>query len=179
MIVRTASGPWAIPFITDPSIVMSSARLLSALSHREKFVAPVLTTGRPPRRTDPWWTRARSAASPGTLRGAAAPSQGVTMSTIKMHATTTATPEQYIAALTDIGPGRSKIFVNSVDSELKVHRQWPNHADVTEGAGGYWERLAYDWSEPNRVVARTMDSNTWGGASGHTYTFTRNADGTT
>jgi len=101
------------------------------------------------------------------------------MSTIKMHARTTATPEQYIAALTDFGPGRSKIFVNSVDTELKVHRQWPDHADVTEGAGGYWERLAYDWSEPNRVVARTMDSNTWGGASGHTYSFTRNVDGTT
>ena len=101
------------------------------------------------------------------------------MSTIKMHANTTATPEQYIAALTDFGPGRSKIFVNSVDSELKVHRQWPNHADVTEGAGGYWERLSYDWSDPNRVVARTMDSNTWGGRSGHTYSFTRNVDGTT
>ena len=101
------------------------------------------------------------------------------MSTIKMHATTTATPEQYIAALTDFGPGRSTIFVNSVDSELKVHEQSPNRADVTEGAGGYWERLAYDWSTPNRVVARTIDSNTWGGASGHTYTFTRNADGTT
>jgi hypothetical protein len=101
------------------------------------------------------------------------------MSTIKMHATTTATPEQYIAALTDFGPGRSTIFVNSVDSELKVHDQSPNRADVTEGAGGYWERLAYDWSTPNRVVARTIDSNTWGGASGHTYTFTRDADGTT
>ena len=101
------------------------------------------------------------------------------MSTIKMHATTTATAEQYIAALTDFGPGRSKIFVNSVDSELKVHERWANHADVTEGAGGYWERLSYDWSNPNRVVARTTDSNTWGGASGHTYTFTRNVDGTT
>jgi hypothetical protein len=101
------------------------------------------------------------------------------MSTIKMHETTTATPEQYIAALTDFGPGRSKIFVNSVDSELKVHKQWTNHADVTEGAGGYWERLSYDWTDPNRVIAHTTDSNTWGGASGHTYSFTRNADGTT
>lgn len=26
---------------------------------------------------------------------------------------------------------------------------------------------------------RTTDSNVWGGNSGHTYTFTRNADGTT
>jgi hypothetical protein len=29
------------------------------------------------------------------------------------------------------------------------------------------------------VVLTTTDSNTWGGASGHTYTFTRNPDGTT
>lgn len=101
------------------------------------------------------------------------------MSTIKMHATTTATPEQYIAALTDFGPGRSKIFVNSTDNYLKVHEQSANHADVTEGARGYWERLSYDWSDPNRVVARTLDSNTWSRASGHTYSFTRKADGTT
>ena len=53
------------------------------------------------------------------------------------------------------------------------------HADVTEGSGGVWERLAYDWSDPNHVVARTTDSNTWGGRSGHTYTYTRKADGTT
>jgi putative IMPACT (imprinted ancient) family translation regulator len=42
-----------------------------------------------------------------------------------------------------------------------------------------WERLRYDWSDPEHVVARTVDSNTWGGSSGHTYTYTRNADGTT
>jgi hypothetical protein len=30
-----------------------------------------------------------------------------------------------------------------------------------------------------RVVLETTDSNVWGGASGHTYTFTRNPDGTT
>ena len=100
------------------------------------------------------------------------------MSTIKMHATTRATPEQYTAGLTDFGPGRSKIFGNSADSDLKVHEQGPGHADVTEGSGGVWERLAYDWSDPNHVVARTTDSNTWGGRSGHTYTFTRRADGT-
>jgi hypothetical protein len=42
-------------------------------------------------------------------------------------------------------------------------------ADVTEGSGGIWERLHYDWSDPNHVVLTTTDSNTWGGASGHTY----------
>ena len=101
------------------------------------------------------------------------------MSTIKLHATTAATPEQYTAALTDFGPGRSKIFGNSADADLKVHDEGPGHADVTEGSGGVWERLAYDWTDPNRVVARTTDSNIWGGRSGHTYQFTRNAGGTT
>jgi len=101
------------------------------------------------------------------------------MSTIKMHATTTATPEQYTTALTDFGPGRSEIFANSADSDLQVHDERPGHADVTEGSGGVWERLLYDWSEQDRVVATTVDSNIWGGHSGHTYRYTRNADGTT
>ena len=35
------------------------------------------------------------------------------MSTIRFHEATTSTPGQYIAALTDFGPGRSKIFGNS------------------------------------------------------------------
>ena len=50
---------------------------------------------------------------------------------------------------------------------------------MTEGSGGIWERLRYDWSDPNRVVLTTTDSNLWGGASGHTYTFTRQPNGTT
>ena len=101
------------------------------------------------------------------------------MSTIKLHARTTATPDQYTAALTDFGPGRSRIFGNSADDYLKVHDERPGHADVTEGSGGVWERLTYDWTDPNLVVARTVDSNIWGGRSGHTYRFSRNSDGTT
>ncbi len=101
------------------------------------------------------------------------------MSTIHLHQTTTSTPEQFIAGLTDFGPGRSKLFGNSADEYLKVHNQGPKEADVTEGSGGIWERLHYDWSDPNRVVMTTTDSNLWGGGSGHTYTFTRRPDGTT
>ncbi|WP_371400635.1 hypothetical protein OHA10_21890 [Kribbella sp. NBC_00662] len=101
------------------------------------------------------------------------------MSTIHLHANTTATPAQFLAALTDFGPGRSKIFGNSADDYLKVHSQGPQHADVTEGSGGVWERLSYDWSDPNRVVMKTTDSNIWGGNSGHVYTFTPQPDGTT
>jgi len=101
------------------------------------------------------------------------------MATIHLHETTTATPEQFVAALTDFGPGRSDIFGRSADEYLKVHDQGPDHADVTEGSGGVWERLQYDWSDPHRVVMTTTDSNTWGGASGHTYTLTPQPDGTT
>jgi hypothetical protein len=101
------------------------------------------------------------------------------MSTIHLQQTTTATPEQYIAGLTDFGPGRSKLFGNSADGDLEVHSQSAHHADVTEGSGGIWERLDYDWSAPDRLVARTTDSNLWGGHSGHTYTFKRRPDGTT
>jgi hypothetical protein len=93
--------------------------------------------------------------------------------------TTTSTPEQFIAGLTDFGPGRRKLFGNSADEYLKVHHRGPTEADVTEGASGIWERLHYDWSDPNHVVMATTDSNLWGGRSGHTYTLTRRQDGRT
>jgi hypothetical protein len=81
--------------------------------------------------------------------------------------------------LTDFGPGRSKLFGNSADAYLKVHSLGDTEADVTEGSGGIWERLRYDWSDLNHVVLTTTDSNLWGGASGHTYIFKRNPNGTT
>ena len=101
------------------------------------------------------------------------------MSTIHLHQTTTSTPEQYVAGLTDFGPGRSKVFGNSADDYLKVHSVGSAEADVTEGSGGVWERLHYDWSDPDRVVLTTTDSNVWGGKSGYTYTFTRGSDDVT
>ena len=101
------------------------------------------------------------------------------MSTIHFNQATTLTPDQYIAGLTDFGPGRSKTFSNSADDYLKIHQVGPAEADVTEGSGGVWERLHYDWSNSNRVVLKTTDSNVWNGSSGYTYTFTRSPDGTT
>jgi hypothetical protein len=101
------------------------------------------------------------------------------MTTIHFTEVTTSTPEQFIAGLTDFGPGRSKLFANSQDDYLKVHSQGPSTADVTEGSPSAWERLHYDWSDPDRVVLTTTDSNLWGGDSGHTYTFKRRADGAT
>ena len=101
------------------------------------------------------------------------------MPTIHFHQSTTSTPEQFIAGLTDFGPGRSKVFAKSADSYLDVHARNSLHADVTEGSGGVWERLYYDWSDPNHVVAKTTDSNMFGGASGYQYTLTPQPDGTT
>ena len=101
------------------------------------------------------------------------------MSIIHFKKTTTATPEQFIAGLTDFGPGRAKLFGNSTDQYLKVHKKGTNYADVTEGSGGIWERLNYNWSDPKHIVLTTTDSNLWGGRSGHTYTLTRQPNGMT
>jgi hypothetical protein len=101
------------------------------------------------------------------------------MTTMEFTRTTSASPEQFLAALTDFGPGRSEIFPNSADGFLEVHDQGEGFADVTEGSRGIWERLRYDWSDPQRVVLTTTDSNVWGGGSGHTYTLTPEPGGGT
>jgi hypothetical protein len=101
------------------------------------------------------------------------------MPTFHFEATTTATPEQFVAGLTDFGPGRKELFENSADSDLKVHDQGATDADVTEGSAGIWERLHYDWSDPNHVVLTTTDSNAWADGPTHTYDFMRQPDGTT
>jgi len=101
------------------------------------------------------------------------------MTTIHLHEKTTATPEEFLAGLTDFGPGRGELFGNSTDNYLEVHNQGPHDADVTEGSSGIWERLHYDWTDPHRVVMTTTDSNLWGGASGHVYTLTQEPNGET
>jgi hypothetical protein len=101
------------------------------------------------------------------------------MPTFHFHKTTTSTPEQFIAGLTDFGPGRAELFENSADGDLKVHDQGSTDADVTEGSGGIWERLHYDWSDPNHVVLTTTDSNAWRDGPTHTYDFKRQSDGMT
>jgi hypothetical protein len=101
------------------------------------------------------------------------------MTTIRLRETTTATPQQFVAGLTDFGPGRGELFGNSTDDYLQVHDKSADHADVTEGSRGIWERLDYDWSDPNRVVLHTTDSNTWANSSTHTYTLTAQPDGKT
>jgi hypothetical protein len=101
------------------------------------------------------------------------------MATIKLTKTTTIAPDRFLAALNDFGPDRSQIWGLTDPKYQKVHSKSDFSADVTEGSGGIWERLAYDWSEPGVVRMTTVDSNTWGGKSGHTYTLSKAPDGRT
>ena len=66
-----------------------------------------------------------------------------------MQQTTTSTPEQYVAGLTDFGPGRAELFGNSADAYLKVHDLGPHHADVTCDV-----RVDHGTAEDARSVAR-------------------------
>jgi hypothetical protein len=104
--------------------------------------------------------------------------------TYHLTETTTATPAEVVAAITDFGPGRQEIFGNSADQFLEVHDLGDTYADVTEGTGKgdkplSWERLRYDWSDTTRVTMKVLDSNVWSSASSHTYAITTQADGTT
>jgi hypothetical protein len=72
------------------------------------------------------------------------------MPTLHFHETTTSTPEQFVAGLTDFGPGRSKLFANSADGYLEVYSQGTAEADVKEGSGGVWERGAATQATPIR-----------------------------
>jgi hypothetical protein len=56
------------------------------------------------------------------------------MSTIHLHQTTNAMPQQFVAGLPDFGPGRSKLFGNSADDFLKVHST--TNSNMWGGASG-------------------------------------------
>jgi hypothetical protein len=92
------------------------------------------------------------------------------MSAIHFRQTSTATPEQYIAALTDFGPGRSKVFGNSADGYLQVQFRGcaprRRHGRLGRCLGALGLRLVRAGSGRGQTSA----SNFWGGNSGDTYT---------
>jgi hypothetical protein len=98
------------------------------------------------------------------------------MTTIYVTQPTTATHADFVAPPTDLRPCRSELFVTSSAEYLTVQERGPRQADVTEVSGGVWERLHYNWTDPENIVLTTTESNLWSGASGCTYTFTPRAD---
>ena len=105
------------------------------------------------------------------------------MARIHFRLATRLAPGDVLAALTDFGPGRAKIWPNIDDAHFKLHGQGPGWAEVTEGssiAGGVWEREKYTWDAAAGTVAvETIDSNTWGPGSRWDYRLVPAAQGAT
>lgn len=102
------------------------------------------------------------------------------MACIRIKGTTSVSPEQFIASLKNFGQNRGEVWGNSQSRYLVVHDQGSTWAEVTEGSdffGGVWERLHYDWSEPNTIILRTLDSNVWSDKSSWRYQLTKASDG--
>jgi hypothetical protein len=105
------------------------------------------------------------------------------MARIQFRLETSLAPGAVLAALTDFGPRRSRVWPNIDDQHFKLHEQGPGWAEVTEGssvAGGVWEREKYTWDATARTVAvETLDSNTWGPGSRWDYKLAPTAQGGT
>lgn len=102
------------------------------------------------------------------------------MGMVTVSAEGATTPQRFVEALVDFGPGRSRIWGNSAESLLQVHARGETWAEVTEGsavAGGIWQRYRYDWSLPGRVTLEVLDGNAWGRGSSWTYDVTPTAAG--
>ena len=91
------------------------------------------------------------------------------MAHVRFRVQTGLTPDAVLAALTDFGPRRAKVWPNIDEKHFKVHGSGPGWADVTEGssvADGVWEREKYTWDAAKGTVSvETIDSNTWGPGS--------------
>jgi hypothetical protein len=98
------------------------------------------------------------------------------MPTIHFELQSTLAPGAVLAALTDFGPSRAKVWPNIDSDHFRLHEQGPGWAEVTEGsavAGGVWERERYSWDAAAGTVAvDTLDSNTWSPGSRWAYRLT-------
>ena len=76
---------------------------------------------------------------------------------------TTATPERVLEAARDFSPRRAELWRDVHVEHLEVHDRGETWAEVTEGnpwpIGLVWERLRYDWSQPDSVRATVTESN--------------------
>ena len=98
------------------------------------------------------------------------------MAEIHFRLQTKLAPSAVLAALTDFGPRRAKVWPNIDEQHFNLHGQGPGWAEVTEGssvAGGVWEREKYSWDPTKATVSvETIDSNTWGPGSRWDYKIT-------
>ena len=87
---------------------------------------------------------------------------------IRFEVDTALSPQQVRAAATDFSERRPQIWSGIDPNRFTVHALGDSTAEVTEGGrefGGIWAREHYDWSDPDLVVARVLDSNIFGPGS--------------
>jgi Polyketide cyclase / dehydrase and lipid transport len=87
---------------------------------------------------------------------------------IRFEVDTALSPQQVRAAATDFSERRPQLWSGIDPERFTVHALGDSTAEVTEGGrefGGIWAREQYDWSDPDLVVARVLDSNIFGPGS--------------
>jgi hypothetical protein len=81
---------------------------------------------------------------------------------IMVSESTSAPPEQVLAAASDLSEARVKVWSNSKPQYFEVHAQGADFAELTEGFrppfGRVWERSRYDW-KPGPIGQTVIDSN--------------------
>ena len=81
---------------------------------------------------------------------------------ITVSESTSLSPEQVLAAATDLSDDRLKVWPNSKPRYFEVHAQGADFAEVTEGFrppfGRVWERSRYEW-EHGAIRQTVIDSN--------------------
>ena len=94
---------------------------------------------------------------------------------------TSASPEQVIEAARDFTPRRAELWRDVHVEHLHVHEQGETWAEVTEGnpwpIGLVWERIRYDWSQPDALRGTVLDSNLFKPGSTWEIRATAAADG--
>jgi hypothetical protein len=89
---------------------------------------------------------------------------------VTVSADTSASPEQVLAAATDLSGERVKVWANSKPAYFQVHDHGAGFAEVTEGFrppfGRVWERSRYEWQQPGSIHQTVIDSNVLAPGSG-------------
>jgi uncharacterized protein YndB with AHSA1/START domain len=81
---------------------------------------------------------------------------------VRFEVETPMPPERVFSAATDFSERRPEIWSGIDPKRYRVHALGEGSAEVTEGGrefGGIWARERYDWSSPDKVIARVLDSN--------------------
>ena len=87
----------------------------------------------------------------------------VAMPTVRVVDDSTATADQVIEAARDFTDRRAELWRDVYVEHMTIHDRGETWADVTEGnpwpIGLVWERLRYDWSNPDFVKGTVVESN--------------------